>query len=68
MKIIENIEENPQVRQKAINILLSWQPESSWWNRLSALTWLEPSPEMKVFISTTIHNAAKQKLVSTIRQ
>lgn len=68
MKIVDNLGENPEVRQRAIKVMLTWQPDSSWWNRLAALTWHEPSRQMQSFISSTIHNAALHNSIATGRQ
>ena len=64
MKIIENVEENLEVRKKATNILLSWQPDSSCWNKLSDLTWRDPSSQMQAYILSTIHKAAYHNSVA----
>lgn len=68
MKIVDNVGEHPEVRQRAIKVLLSWQPDASWWQRLAALTWHEPSRQMQAFITSTIHTATHYDSIVTGKQ
>ncbi|RXG71214.1 Hemolymph clottable protein [Armadillidium vulgare] len=50
MPIVQNIKEDPYLRQVAITVLISFRPSPTWWQRLSASTWREPSKSVGSFI------------------
>ena len=58
MRRIIDISDNTEVRQTAIGVLLSWEPDEGFWQQMAALTWREKSKSMVAFISSTIHGVA----------
>lgn len=68
MPLVDNIGEDSEVRQRAIKVMLSWSPDASWWQRLAAMTWHEPSRQMQSFISSTIYSTGKLENVASGRQ
>ena len=59
MRVFDNVGEEPQVRQACLKVMLSWKPDASWWQRMAAMSWHEPSRQVAAFIYSTIYTVSQ---------
>ena len=59
MPIVDNVGESIEVRERAVKLLVSWGPDSSWWQRMAAMTWHEPNRQMASFVSSIIYTTSR---------
>ena len=57
-QVFYNISETRELRQIALQSLVSWKPDSSWWHHLASASWHEPSRAVRSYIYTIIKSTA----------
>ena len=59
MERVMDISDATELRQAAVGVLISWQPDEGFWQQMAVLTWREPSRQMSAFIASTIYGVSQ---------